>query len=83
MKKIMLAFLFVSITLFATAKTGLKKEPVKTIVKKIKDKTVVWEIRFTCNGTPGTFCCFNTEGQAQAFINSHSPSWFCDQVNQP
>ena len=75
--------LFASITLFATA-TELKKLPVKTTVeKKGNKKLVVWEISFTCNGTPGTMCCFNTEAEAQAFINSHSAQWFCDYVNQP
>jgi hypothetical protein len=79
----MLAFLFAGITLFATANSGLKTQSGKTIVKKVKGKTIVWEIRFSCNGTPGTFCCFNSEGEAQSFINNHSSSWFCDYVNQP
>lgn len=84
MKKFMLAMLFAGITLFATASTELKNVQVKTTtVKKTTNSLIVWEINFTCNGTPGTMCCFDTEAQAQAFINSHSAQWFCDYVNQP
>ena len=83
MKKIMLAMFFASITLFATASAEKKAEIKTTLAKKEIKNLIVWEIRFTCNGTPGTMCCFNTEAEAQAFINSHSAQWFCDYVNQP
>lgn len=76
MKKIILAMLFVSVGFFASAAAPSEKTKIKkgTIVKKIVNGKPQWQINFSCDGgnTWGTFCCFNTESQAQSFWNQNS-----------
>jgi|GEM_PF-6841313 len=76
MKKIILASILLCGTFCANAAS---KGNLKIVSKlKIENKKPVnkpqWEIRFTCDGgtTYGTFCCFSSESQAQAFWNQNS-----------
>ncbi|MBK6379341.1 MAG: hypothetical protein IPO01_11405 [Chitinophagaceae bacterium] len=84
MKKIILASLLLCSVLFVSAasKENLKIAPKSKIEKKQNFKKPQWEISFSCDGgnTWGTFCCFNSQSEAQSFWNQNS-AMLCGWTN--